>query len=80
MKDESDKDLTINAIGTRVQRLPQRMGVGKLGLHLSHLTVIRLKPVQNQLVMRTVSFVLGRCLRNQFSERRLFKNVHTQNL
>ena len=43
-------------------------------------TIIRLKHVECQLVMRIGSFILGCGFRNQFSQRHLLKYVHAQNL
>lgn len=43
-------------------------------------TVIRLKPVQNQLVTILAISILRCCFRNKLSQRHLFKYVHAQNL
>jgi len=44
------------------------------------ITVIRLKDVENQLVMRMTCFILGCCFCNQLNQRHLLENVHAQNL
>ena len=47
---------------------------------ISSSTVIRLKHVEDQLVMRIGCFILRCGFRNQFSQRHLLKHVHAQNL